>query len=157
MGTLQAGGKLGSIVTLTSGGPLGITQSTNGTFNQGTSTQATQRPNWTGVSATLSNPSPTRWFDTTQFSLAAPYTYGNVPRTLGTLRSDGLKEWDATLNKTTVIYEQLRAQFRAEFFNLTNTPQFAPPSTTLGASTFGTVSAQNNQPRIIQFALKLLF
>jgi hypothetical protein len=51
----------------------------------------------------------------------------------------------------------LKLQFRAEFFNLSNTPQFAPPGTALGANGFGVVSAQNNQPRVIQFALKMTF
>jgi hypothetical protein len=109
------------------------------------------------VSAALSNPTPQRWFDTSQFSLAAPYTFGNVARTLGGLRSDGLKELDFTLNKTFALYERMKLQFRAECFNLTNTPQFAPPATALGSANFGSVSAQNNQPRIVQLALKLLF
>jgi hypothetical protein len=48
-------------------------------------------------------------------------------------------------------------QFRAEAFNLTNTPQFSPPATAQGAAGFGAVSSQNNQPRIVQLALKLRF
>ena len=110
-----------------------------------------------GVSAKLSNPTVDKWFDTSQFTLAAPYTFGNVARTLGGLRSDGLQELDLTLNKTTTIHERFKLQFRAECFNLTNTPQFAPPGTSLGAAGFGAVSAQNNQPRIVQLALKFLF
>ena len=98
-----------------------------------------------------------KWFDTSQFTIAAPYTFGNVARTLSGLRSDGLKELDMTLSKTTTIHERLKLQFRAECFNVTNTPQFAAPNTSLGAAGFGGVSAQNNQPRIVQLALKLLF
>jgi hypothetical protein len=55
------------------------------------------------------------------------------------------------------ITEANHRTFRAECFNLTNTPQFAPPNTSLGAAGFGAVSAQNNQPRILQLALKLLY
>ncbi len=62
-----------------------------------------------------------------------------------------------SLNKATTIHERLKLQFRAECFNLTNTPQFAPPGVSLGAAGFGVVSAQNNQPRILQLALKMLF
>jgi hypothetical protein len=113
--------------------------------------------NLSGVSAALSNPTVQERFNTSQFTLAPQYTFGNVARTLGGLRSDGLKELDFTLNKTFTIHEQLRMQFRAECFNLTNTPQFAPPGTALGAAGFGSVSTQNNQPRIVQLALKLLF
>jgi hypothetical protein len=152
-GRLFGGWETGLILSLYSGSPLGISEATSTTFAQG----GNQRPNWTGVSAALSNPTPQRWFDTSQFSLAAPYTFGNVARTLGGLRSDGLKELDFTLNKTFALYERMKLQFRAECFNLTNTPQFAPPATALGSANFGSVSAQNNQPRIVQLALKLLF
>jgi hypothetical protein len=48
-------------------------------------------------------------------------------------------------------------QFRAEAFNLTNTPRFAPPGQSIGAAGFGVVSSQSNQPRVVQFALKLTY
>lgn len=147
------GWELGAIVSLYSGSPLGISESTSTTFAQG----GNQRPNSTGKSAALSNPTPQEWFDTTQFVAPAQYTFGNVARTLGNVRSDGLKELDFTLNKTFPIHERLKLQFRAEAFNLTNTPQFSPPATAQGAAGFGAVSSQNNQPRIVQLALKLKF
>jgi hypothetical protein len=154
VGRALGGWQVGGILSLYSGSPLGITQSTNNTFSQG----GGQRPNWTGVSANLSNPTVDKWFDTSQFTLVStPYTYGNVARTLGGLRADGLRQLDVTLTKNTTIHERLKLQFRSEFFNLTNTPQFAPPGTALGANGFGVVSSQNNQPRVIQFALKLMF
>jgi hypothetical protein len=48
-------------------------------------------------------------------------------------------------------------QFRAEFFNLTNTPTFAIPTTTVDTSAGGVVTATVNNPRQIQFGLKLNF
>jgi hypothetical protein len=48
-------------------------------------------------------------------------------------------------------------QFRAEFFNITNTPRFAPPNVVFGNPQFGVVNAQGNQPRVAQFALKFLY
>jgi len=57
------------------------------------------------------------------------------------------------------IREHMRLQFRAEFFNATNTPNFALASavgTTFGAATFGKVTAAGD-PRVIQFGLKLVF
>ena len=48
-------------------------------------------------------------------------------------------------------------QFRAEFFNITNSPQFSPPNTTLGSNDFGRVTNTWNRPREIQFGLRLNF
>jgi len=152
-GRILGGWQMGLILSLYSGSPLGISEATSTTDAQG----GNQRPNWSGKSAALSNPTPQEWFDTSQFSLAPQYTFGNVARTLGGLRSDGLKELDFTLSKIFAIHERLNLQFRAECFNLTNTPQFSPPATALGAAGFGAVSSQNNQPRIVQLALKLIF
>jgi hypothetical protein len=55
------------------------------------------------------------------------------------------------------VTEKLVLQFRAEAFNVGNTPVFAPPNTSFGSQAFGTVSAQADQPRILQFAMKLMF
>jgi hypothetical protein len=153
VGGAFGGWELGIIVSFSSGGPLGITQNTNNTDAQ----QGAQRPDWTGVSAKLDNPTVNQWFDASQFTTAAAYAFGNVARTLGGLRSDGMHQADITLNKFWPVHDQAKLQFRSEFFNLSNTPQFQPPNTTQGAAAFGTVSGQNNQPRVIQFALKLLY
>jgi hypothetical protein len=48
-------------------------------------------------------------------------------------------------------------QFRAETFNLLNTPRFGNPDSVLSDAAFGVISAQANSPRQIQFGLKLLF
>ncbi len=132
---------------------LGISATTNNTFSQG----GGQRPNWTGVSAKLDNPTPARWFDTTQFTNPAAYAFGNLSRTMNGLRSDGTAQIDATLTKNTRIVENLNLQFRAEVFNLTNSARFSPPNQAFGNAQFGVVSAQNNLPRIVQFGLKLIF
>jgi outer membrane receptor protein involved in Fe transport len=147
------GWEVGAIFSHFTGGPLGMQQNTNNTGSQG----GGQRPNWSGINATLANPSPYNWFDATQFSTAPAFAFGNVARTLGGLRSAGLHSADLSLNKFFTIHEQLKLQFRSEFFNITNSVQFGPPNTNLGAAPFDTVSIQNNQPRIVQLALKLLF
>ncbi|MFZ0589427.1 MAG: hypothetical protein WAM39_02975 [Bryobacteraceae bacterium] len=59
--------------------------------------------------------------------------------------------------KDTSLTERLKLEFRAEAFNLGNMFAFAPPNATFGSWTFGVVSAMQGQPRIVQFALKLLF
>jgi hypothetical protein len=53
--------------------------------------------------------------------------------------------------------ENRRMEFRAEFFNLFNTPQFSNPDSTFGSSTFGQISSTSVNPRFVQFALRLNF
>ncbi|MDQ6665718.1 MAG: carboxypeptidase regulatory-like domain-containing protein, partial [Acidobacteriota bacterium] len=149
---LIGGWEAGVIFTELAGGPIGAGSANNNTFSQG----GGQRPDWTGVNPKLSTPTPAHWFDTSQFSNPLEYHFGNAPRTFGGTRTDGISQVDLSMHKNTNLTEKLKLQFRAEFFNLTNTPHFAPPNTNFGNPLFGVVSAQSNQPRIIQFALKLL-
>jgi len=135
-----------------SGGPLGISSAVNNTFSQG----GGQRPNWTGVNPVVETPTPQRWFDTAQFSNPAAYRFGNAPRTFNGARSDGTAQVDFTVSKNFRIRERLNLQFRSEFFNISNTPRFAPPNQVFGNPQFGVVSTQGNQSRVVQFALKLI-
>ncbi|MBI3471529.1 MAG: hypothetical protein HY013_09250 [Candidatus Solibacter usitatus] len=65
---------------------------------------------------------------------------------------------DFSVFKAFTLREGLNLQFRAESFNLNNTPWFGGPNTTLGSSAFGVVSpSQANDPRNVQLALKLIF
>jgi hypothetical protein len=62
--------------------------------------------------------------------------------------------------KRTAITERVSVQFRAEAFNLFNRVQFGQPNlayTTAANSTFGVISSQLNQPRLMQMALRLAF
>ena len=60
------------------------------------------------------------------------------------------------LHKYIKVTERLRLQFRAEAFNVSNTPRFAPPNLSFGNQQFGVVSGMENQSRVLQFALKLM-
>ena len=53
--------------------------------------------------------------------------------------------------------ERLNLQFRAEIYNLFNRVQFDLPGQALGTPQFGVVTNQINDPRLLQFALKLMF
>jgi hypothetical protein len=111
------------------------------------------------VTGNVTDPTLERWFNTDAFSLPEPYTIGNVARTLPDVRSDGLFSIDFSLFKTFSITERTRLQFRAEAFNLTNTPTFDTPGRGLNSATFGVVTATafNPKPREFQFALRLEF
>jgi hypothetical protein len=152
-GRLLGGWQVGGIWSFLSGGPLGVTSNVNNTFSQG----GGQRPNWSGQNACVANPATGRWLDSSVFSNPAPYTFGNAPRTFNGCRSDGTKQVDLTLTKNTRLVERLNLQFRAEAFNISNSPRFAPPNAAFGNPQFGEVSAQGNLPRIVQFGVKLIY
>lgn len=147
------GWQVGAIGSFISGGPLGMGAAVNNTFSQG----GGQRPNWNGVNPAISNPTVDKWFDTGVFSATPAYTYGTSPRTFNGLRAAGARNIDATISKNIQVYEKLRLQFRGEAFNFTNTARFAPPNQTFGNALFGQVTSQLNQPRVVQFGLKLLW
>jgi Carboxypeptidase regulatory-like domain len=141
------------ITTFQSGQPLGITDATNTDESE----DSTQRPNWNGRNPALSNPTINEWFNTSVFSQPAAFTYGSAPRLFGSLHADSMSNFDFSMIKNIPLTERFQLQFRAEFFDLFNTPQFGPPATSYGAAGFGSVGSQINNPRIIQLALKLLF
>ena len=55
------------------------------------------------------------------------------------------------------ISERVRFQFRSEFINAWNHTQFAAPNTTPSSTAFGTVTAESQYSRTIQFAAKIVF
>jgi hypothetical protein len=78
-------------------------------------------------------------------------------RTLSDVRAPGVINLDASLFKNIRFRERLNLQFRAEFFNVLNHANFAPPNTALGNRTFGQISSTALLPRVGQLALKLTF
>ena len=113
-----------------------------------------QRPNRIG-SGTLSNPTIGQWFDKTAFTVPAAYTWGNSGADI--LREDHFKNLDLSLFKQFLVNERTRLQFRAEAFNLTNSPSFAAPGTNIDSASGGVVTSTISTPRNIQFGLKLIF
>jgi hypothetical protein len=84
--------------------------------------------------------------------------YGNVG--FGTVRGPDQSNWDMSLAKLFKVRESQNLQFRAEFFNTFNHPQFSVPASNNvhdGFGTFGQITSSAVNPRIIQFALKYLF
>ncbi len=96
-----------------------------------------------------------RWFDTSRFSSPAQWTPGNAGR--GLIWGPGQRNIDMTLSKFFHFTERYRLQFRAEAYNMTNTPYFANPNVTTGAGTFGRVTNVSNSARQMQMALKFYF
>ncbi|MDQ2950138.1 MAG: TonB-dependent receptor [Acidobacteriota bacterium] len=113
-----------------------------------------QRPNIVG-DPSVSNPSPRLWFNPAAFAVPTRFTYGNGGRNI--LRGDGLQQLDVTLKKNFIFTESRRLEFRAEAFNITNTPTFSTPNATIGNASVGTITSTLNAGRVLQGALKLYF
>jgi Carboxypeptidase regulatory-like domain/TonB-dependent Receptor Plug Domain len=95
------------------------------------------------------------YFNTAAFVQAIKGTFGNIGR--NSLRGPAFFDVDASLFKNFVFTERWRLQFRAEAFNLQNRANFQNPNATVSSGvTFGKITAAND-PRVLQFALKLMF
>lgn len=95
------------------------------------------------------------YFNTAAFVPNAIGTFGTTPRNF--LRGPGAVNTDLALMKMFNLRENLRLQYRAEFFNALNKPNFSNPFASLNnAARFGRIEGAGD-PRIIQMALKVLF
>jgi hypothetical protein len=104
------------------------------------------------------------WYNTACYTVPAAGTaqqnwaYGNEPRVDPYVRAQGIDTTDFSASKAIAISERFKLDFRAEFFNLFNWTQFTVPNDQVdNAASFGKVTAQNNQPRLIQFSGRFTF
>jgi hypothetical protein len=103
-----------------------------------------------------------QWFNTACFAAPPPWGFGNESRVDSSLRLQGIDNFDFAVFKRTTFGpdERMNLEFRTEFFNLFNHPQFGAPNTsccTASNSNFGVVTSTLNLPRLIQFGLKFAF
>lgn len=155
LGKMIGGWQINGTTTFMSGIPLQVSGG-----NASGSFAGLQRPNWNGQNPTLSGAVTSRllaYFNTSEFSFNAPFTFGNAPRMMPDLRGPGTDEFDLSLFKNTQIREKWQLQFRAEAFNAFNRVQFGVPNVSINSSAFGVISSQQNSPRNIQLGLRLLF
>jgi hypothetical protein len=94
------------------------------------------------------------WFDTNSFAAPGFAQYGNASN--GSIRGPGYTAVNISLYKTFPIKDLFSIQFRAEAFNVANHPNFVNVDTGLGDSSFGQITSAGD-PRILEFALKILF
>lgn len=151
-GTLLGGWELAGVIQLQSGIPLAVTQATN--FNAFAGF-GTQRPNLSGDPNLPSSERTTaRFFNTPAFTIAPQFTIGNSSR--NPVRGPQYRNADIALIKRTYFGENRNIEFRAEAFNVTNTPPLGAPATVAGAAGFGSITSAGD-PRVLQFGLKLNF
>lgn len=148
---ILGGWQVNGIWTMQSGMPITVTQATNNNSSFGV---ALQRPRLI-ASPTLDKSlrSDQRWFNTAAFATAPQFTFGNASR--NPVRGPSYRDLDLALVKNTRFGEHFTAEFRAELFDVTNTPAFAQPNGSFGNAAFGSVTATTTDPRVAQFALRL--
>ncbi len=121
-----------------------------------TNTGTTARPNRVANGALSSDVrNPQNWFNEAAFVTPAQYVYGNSGRNI--LRGPGFRNLDAGLSRFFALTERFNLEFRAEAFNILNTPELGLPNATLGVATTGTITTVVNPQRELQLALRLRF
>ena len=145
------GWTINTVITLQSGMPVTVTQSTNTNSFAGV---ALMRPN------EIANPSlpkdqrtKARFFNTAAFATTPQFQFGSASR--NPVRGPAYRDGDLSLIKHTQIGDKTDLEFRAELFNVTNTPGFSQPSGAFGTTAFGSITSTVTDPRVAQFALRL--
>jgi hypothetical protein len=148
-----AGWQFAMIVQQQSGNPVNIVTS-NSTVN---GVAGTLRPDVTGPIRIIG--SVDRWFDTSVFTPVAGF--GSLGRNVAI--GPAFSNTDFSITKNTSLTERVTAQFRAEFFDLFNHPNFGQPGNVVGTPSFGRITStrfatgESGSSRQMQFALKLVF
>jgi hypothetical protein len=170
-GAAVSGWGLDGITTFQRGFPVKLSWGGSNVFTSDGFGIGTLRPDYVpGCDKNVSGSSVSRvteWFNTSCFTAPSglnsagvqnnPWTFGDEPRVDAILRQQGVVNFDFAVFKKTAITERMNIEFRAEFFNLFNHPQFGPPNGTVTSSTFGEVTNTVNNPRLVQFGLKFNF
>ena len=148
---LLGGWQLNAILSLQSGMPVTVTQATNFNSFAGFSIQ---RPNLLGKpSLSPADRSPYHFFNTAAFGTAPQFTIGSASR--NPVRGPAYRDLDLALVKHTTLFHETGLEFRAELFNVTNTPAFAQPNGSFGSAAFGTITSTTTDPRVMQLAIRL--
>ena len=146
------GWQVSSIVVLRTGFPLTVTTSGDN-LNTGGVTQVPIRLR--NAILPRSDRTEAQFFDTSAYVFPDRYALGNAGQ--NSIFGPGLWNADISAGKVFPIREPISLQFRAEFFNALNHPNWGDPGTSLGTATFGRINSTAGTPRVLQMGLKLLF
>ena len=157
LGKVAEGWQFGGIMTFQSGTAFTPTLAT-----AVSNTAGTDRPNRV-CNGRLAERTASLWFNPACFKAQDSLTFGNSG--VGILTGPSTREFDLTFHKNTYYSknENRFVQFRAEFFNIFNTPQFNNPNASIGSPGAGKISSAGNKEKFIrterqiQFALKFFW
>jgi outer membrane receptor protein involved in Fe transport len=152
LGAILSDWTVTGLVTLQSGMPVAVTQTTN--FNAFAGF-GVQRPNLNGdPTLPADQRTPSQWFNTSAFSIAPVFTLGSASR--NPVRGPSYRDVDLAFMRRVPVRGGTSLELRAEIFNLLNTVNLGAPNAVAGAANFGTITTALD-PRVAQFAVKFLF
>jgi hypothetical protein len=181
LGVLTSGWTVLGVTTIQDGAPMTVTDQNGGTvFGIGTydTARAQMCPGMGygqiatpgGVEARLGGTSGGPGYLNTGAFCSPPIAPNSLPNAqgvyptlfgnsgIGVLLGPGQFNWDISIIKITKIRERQQLEFRTEFFNAFNHPQFGNPAAAVDSpGTFGQITSTIVGPRVMQFALKYLF
>jgi hypothetical protein len=149
---ILGGWRLSGIFQRRSGFPITVV---DGSGPSQQAVRGNERPNCVG------DPVPAdqnidHWLDINAFQRAARGTWGNCP--IGVARAPGYVNIDAALSKQFRAGGERYFEFRAEAFNLTNTPSFGPPARDLNSpNNFGQITSTVSSARVLELVFKFYF
>jgi outer membrane receptor protein involved in Fe transport len=170
-GKVANGWQVSAIITYQSGFPIRIQNQNDAELQSSIFFESTNTPYQTAPVQFL-NPRTNggAWFNTVSFCdpvvgfpatgappsscPQTPGTFGNTPHAL--CCGPALSNTDLVIAKRTPITEKINTEFRAEFYNTWNHTEFENPDGNFTNSTFGQI-LKLRDPRVMQFALKILF
>jgi hypothetical protein len=158
--SLAGGWQVTLIERASSGFPVPLIDSNNQSgvsFNQGGNSNNWNRPNQVaGCSVYAANHGAHQWINPACFTAPAPGQLGDAQR-VPVVGPDFVNSDFSLIKQFALPRRDMGLNFRAEFFNLFNHPQYGMPINDINESGFGAVNSTVNNPRLVQLALKLTF
>jgi len=153
---LAGGWEVAGILTFQTGFPFTVTANQDYSNTGSLSPRPDRTCNGAGAQTV------TDWFNASCFTTDAlsqalangTPRFGNSGKNI--LYGPGIQQWDISFIKRNSLTEKVNLEFRAEFFNMFNHPNFGTPGATIDTSTTGQITSAGT-PRDIQFGLKLKF
>jgi hypothetical protein len=158
---ILGGWRTNGVWTIQDGRPLSFTLLNGGTPIP---TYGAQRPDLVGTAKRSYGPE-SNWLnnyiaDPSVFQFPDPYTLGNAPRAIGSIRTPFYFASNLSIGKEFGLsskFEAMKLELRLEAQNAFNHPVFGAPNTTVGDPSFGTITYTTVGPRQVQLALKFSF
>jgi len=163
---VSSGWTVSGIVSYTTGSPLAIvgTACTSGGIlgtcipNYNPSFSGNIRINGNYGNGNVYGSSPTSYLDRTAFVAPTAYTFGNAPRTGAyDLNAPYNASVDISVRREFPIHENIKLAFQCDAFNVNNAVHFGAPALNPDQASFGTLTSQANQPRKLQFNMRITF